>query len=382
MPYNPSVLTTMSVLSFFCLPSIFQPHGRAWKVVDRKSFMSIIPKYFALKKFHSFIRQLSGWGFKRLQQKGADRGCYYHECFLRGLPLLTWLMRRDRADQDKPVLCTEVEPNLYEISRLHPLPGASYDSSLSTDVDVAARSPVATSVKAPALPRAAPTDLSAAPAAALKVYPTTPIFEISSNEQSDIHLHTVSRTPVARDFFSANSATGIRRTSLSMLPPPFTLCGFINENTQIPSDQVPSQHGAMCTAMGYEPRENHQQSPHRIKNETVPRNSIYVETSHNPHMPLEKRSSTSSSTNTAAAAAAASLSHLNFQVLYEMQNKSVSRLLMDDTSFDQSSPTSFHVSRVANSPNQSKRPEERYPVDNFSTFQLCQTCNTEDSQTL
>jgi hypothetical protein len=106
------------------LPMILriQPHGRSWRIVDKELLMSKIHKYFALKRFHSFIRQLSGWGFKRLHQPGLDHGCYYHECFLRGIPLLTWLMRRVPTNTGKPVPHIEGEPDFYEIAKRHPLP--------------------------------------------------------------------------------------------------------------------------------------------------------------------------------------------------------------------------------------------------------------------
>jgi len=82
-----------------------------------------VPTYFVQTKFKSFSRQLTGWGFKRLYQPGADFSCYYHECFLRGLPKLTWLMKRVSPDQGKHTPFTvEQEPDFYLISRMRPLP--------------------------------------------------------------------------------------------------------------------------------------------------------------------------------------------------------------------------------------------------------------------
>ncbi|KAL3757215.1 hypothetical protein ACHAWU_003877 [Discostella pseudostelligera] len=106
---------------------VWMPHGRAWRIVDKELLMSKIHKYFALKRFHSFIRQLSGWGFKRLHQPGLDHGCYYHECFLRGIPLLTWLMRRVPTNTGKPVPHIEGEPDFYEIAKRHPIPPVTED---------------------------------------------------------------------------------------------------------------------------------------------------------------------------------------------------------------------------------------------------------------
>jgi HSF-type DNA-binding len=61
----------------------FAPHGRAIQIHDSKALVSLLPKYFTLSKIASFQRQLNLYGFGRLT-KGPDRGCYYHEYFLRG----------------------------------------------------------------------------------------------------------------------------------------------------------------------------------------------------------------------------------------------------------------------------------------------------------
>ncbi|KAL3823653.1 hypothetical protein ACHAXA_009758 [Cyclostephanos tholiformis] len=101
----------------------WMPHGRAWKVHDKNRLISdVIPKYFVCKKFESFTRQLNGWGFKRLHQSGPDFGCYYHECFLRGLPDLTCLIRRLPTNLGKSTPYVEGEPNFYIINEQYPLP--------------------------------------------------------------------------------------------------------------------------------------------------------------------------------------------------------------------------------------------------------------------
>lgn len=51
-----------------------QPHGRAWKVLNKRLFVDeVIPKYFRQSKYASFTRQLSGWGFKKLYQTGEGK---------------------------------------------------------------------------------------------------------------------------------------------------------------------------------------------------------------------------------------------------------------------------------------------------------------------
>mmetsp|Transcript_2736 Transcript_2736/g.4036 ORF Transcript_2736/g.4036 Transcript_2736/m.4036 type:complete len:502 (+) Transcript_2736:45-1550(+) len=100
----------------------WMPHGRAWKVKNKELLVEeVIPKFFGQSKFASFARQLSGWGFKRLHQTGADFGCYYHECFLRGHPRLTALMRRVSTGQGKVTPNMHSEPDFYLIAQQYPL---------------------------------------------------------------------------------------------------------------------------------------------------------------------------------------------------------------------------------------------------------------------
>lgn len=75
----------------------------------------IAPVYFSQTKFASFTRQLSFWGFKQLHRPGPDAGCYYHEKFLRGLPLLTMLMHRvpPKPSQGRPLPFAMGEPDFY-----------------------------------------------------------------------------------------------------------------------------------------------------------------------------------------------------------------------------------------------------------------------------
>lgn len=101
----------------------WMPHGRAWKVLDKDRLIhEVIPHYYKCKKYESFTRQLNGWGFKRLHQSGPDFGCYYQECFLRGLPNLTCLIRRLPPNLGKSTPFAEGEPNFYRISEQYPLP--------------------------------------------------------------------------------------------------------------------------------------------------------------------------------------------------------------------------------------------------------------------
>jgi hypothetical protein len=71
------------------------PHGRSWRVLNPTQFSeNVAPKYFKNQtKFASFMRQVNGWGFKRIT-KGPDRNAYYHEYFIRDIPDLVLRMSR------------------------------------------------------------------------------------------------------------------------------------------------------------------------------------------------------------------------------------------------------------------------------------------------
>jgi hypothetical protein len=75
----------------------FQPHGRAFKVCDKKRFtIEILPCHFPHQKnFASFQRQLNIYGFLRMIKEGPDQDSYYHEFFLRGRPETSCLIRRN-----------------------------------------------------------------------------------------------------------------------------------------------------------------------------------------------------------------------------------------------------------------------------------------------
>lgn len=72
----------------------WQPHGRSFVVHKPQEFQEIVlPKYYKLTKLSSFQRQLNLYGYQRLTL-GRDRGCYYHELFLRNKKFLARNMAR------------------------------------------------------------------------------------------------------------------------------------------------------------------------------------------------------------------------------------------------------------------------------------------------
>jgi hypothetical protein len=72
----------------------WNPHGRSWRILKPPVFEQVvIPLYFRHAKYASFMRQVNGWGFKRIVS-GNDHNSYYHEMFVREFPQLCLKMQR------------------------------------------------------------------------------------------------------------------------------------------------------------------------------------------------------------------------------------------------------------------------------------------------
>mmetsp|Transcript_20243 Transcript_20243/g.31273 ORF Transcript_20243/g.31273 Transcript_20243/m.31273 type:complete len:550 (-) Transcript_20243:258-1907(-) len=111
------------------------PHGRSWRVLKPKAFEEkVIPLYFRHAKYASFMRQVNGWGFKRMTQ-GPDHNSYYHEMFLRGLPNLCIKMQRPSRSKQPTVDATESHPDFYRLSMFAPLPGQGGKPNVSVGDD-------------------------------------------------------------------------------------------------------------------------------------------------------------------------------------------------------------------------------------------------------
>ena len=92
----------------------WMPHGRSFKIHDRNDFSSkIMLRYFYITKFTSFIRQLTLYGFHKCS-KGADKGSFYHELFLIGMPALSSGIIRSTKKKRK----LKLEPDLYNMPYL------------------------------------------------------------------------------------------------------------------------------------------------------------------------------------------------------------------------------------------------------------------------
>jgi hypothetical protein len=79
-------------------------HGRSFRIILPRQFEEyVLPRYFEHSKMCSFLRQVNGWGFRRLL--GENSRVYYEEHFLRGMPWLCKKMKRhkvgEKADIDE-----------------------------------------------------------------------------------------------------------------------------------------------------------------------------------------------------------------------------------------------------------------------------------------
>lgn len=110
----------------------WQPHGRCFKVHDIKAFENeVLPHFFPQqRKYASFRRQLSIYGFKRLLKTGSDQNGYYHEMFLRGKSYLCRLIPRVVKKQntfDNSNL--QDEPDFSKMKPMPPLLGTSVNTT-------------------------------------------------------------------------------------------------------------------------------------------------------------------------------------------------------------------------------------------------------------
>ena len=89
----------------------WQPHGRAFKIHNRKLFCSqLLPTCMDSERYGAFQRVLRRWGFF-LMKNGKDEGAYFHRLFVRSDPSLCrgWTPQQMRDAMPDTVK----EPNFY-----------------------------------------------------------------------------------------------------------------------------------------------------------------------------------------------------------------------------------------------------------------------------
>ena len=97
----------------------WQPHGRAFKIHDKKRFeKEVLLPILNMKSMGSFIKQMSLYGFRRLTMgSGADAGSYYHELFLSGRDFLVCRMKREplKGRGRRAAATPDKEPDFYKM---------------------------------------------------------------------------------------------------------------------------------------------------------------------------------------------------------------------------------------------------------------------------
>jgi len=81
----------------------------------------VMPMFFDRINYHSFNRLINAWSFRRISS-GPDKGSYFHELFLRGMPHLYKHMRRLCKKEKKIPMNPKQEPNFRKLSVERPLP--------------------------------------------------------------------------------------------------------------------------------------------------------------------------------------------------------------------------------------------------------------------
>ena len=75
---------TVKLNAMLCNPELsniitWMPHGRSWKILKQKDFVSyVMPYYFESTNYKSFLRLLNAWGFRRITL-GPEKNSFFHE---------------------------------------------------------------------------------------------------------------------------------------------------------------------------------------------------------------------------------------------------------------------------------------------------------------
>lgn len=155
----------------------WQPHGRCFLVKDAKAFgANVLPRFFEQKKYASFQRQLNLYGFSRLT-KGADRGSYYHELFLRSKKILCRGIQRMKVKGTGSRMASnpDQEPKFYLMSSM----------------------PLSKSIKHQSI---VPTNNSAIPSTTVSSHSSYQIH-YPKMVQQPLPLHSSNYVPRERDFY-------------------------------------------------------------------------------------------------------------------------------------------------------------------------------------
>ena len=102
------------------------PHGKSWIIHKQQEFEDeVLPRYFGDTKMSTFVRQVTGWGFRRITFRGPDYKSYYHVMFKRNDDVYKQMKRpvKDKASKEDP-------PNFYNL----PAPEDTSSSKTSAQI--------------------------------------------------------------------------------------------------------------------------------------------------------------------------------------------------------------------------------------------------------
>lgn len=92
--------------------AMFVENGHAFAILNPQKFTEeVLPKYFSMKHYASFQRQLNLYKFKRVLEEGPYHGCYYHKMFTKGNPALIPLIKREAKPKSKKAVKSPAAPS-------------------------------------------------------------------------------------------------------------------------------------------------------------------------------------------------------------------------------------------------------------------------------
>ena len=93
------------------------PDGLSFIIADKQRFSDeILPKYFRQALFHSFVRKLNRWGFRRVKSRGkGGKSSFAHNNFVREKPLLCLKMRcKSKPSYHKEIKVSSAKKNVQQ----------------------------------------------------------------------------------------------------------------------------------------------------------------------------------------------------------------------------------------------------------------------------
>eukprot|EP00814_Leptocylindrus_danicus_P014258 CAMPEP_0116006694 /NCGR_PEP_ID=MMETSP0321-20121206/1876_1 /TAXON_ID=163516 /ORGANISM="Leptocylindrus danicus var. danicus, Strain B650" /LENGTH=194 /DNA_ID=CAMNT_0003475287 /DNA_START=255 /DNA_END=836 /DNA_ORIENTATION=- len=118
----------------------WMPHGRAFKIMDKKRFEEqVLMPFLHMKVYSSFRRQCNLYGFRRLTNASGTEssGAMYNEYFVRGRPeLLTRMIRmKNKGTNVRPASCSLSEPDFFSMPQRGSIMNAVPDEHIESNAE-------------------------------------------------------------------------------------------------------------------------------------------------------------------------------------------------------------------------------------------------------